>query len=131
MQAAWLCIGMDALPLHFLARRPDIFLQVFSPPDRQTYLSSLLSPLAWLPLLGFPELLAAAPALAGNLLSNSVNQRLLVYQYSLAIGPVLFFALIEAVRRLRFLTEAGLRRQSPSWATTVVAGKCNRAIHKV
>ncbi len=75
-------------------------------PDRRDYLLELFGPAAWLPLLGPAELAVALPVLAGNLLSSYEAQRMLVFQYSLAVAPVLFVATLEALRRLQRLALA-------------------------
>lgn len=56
------------------------------------YVVGLLWPLGFVPLLGWPALLLAAPPLAVNLLSNNPTQHVLGRHYVAPIIPVLFIA---------------------------------------
>ncbi|MGZ3676397.1 MAG: DUF2079 domain-containing protein, partial [Ktedonobacterales bacterium] len=64
------------------------------------YLRSLLSPVAYLPLLCPWALAIAAPAIGLNLLSDYPAMRTGLYHYNAEIVPVLVFSAIEAVALL-------------------------------
>src|SRR6266567_3296873 len=61
------------------------------------YLSILLAPVGYLPLLAPWILVLAVPSIAINLFSSDPNQYLGVFHYSAEIVPVLIFATIEAI----------------------------------
>ena len=66
-------------------------------PGGRFYLRALLSPTAYLALLGPFALLMAVPAIAVNILSTFPSQRTGLYHYNAEIVPFLVFATIEAV----------------------------------
>ncbi|HEY6287466.1 MAG TPA: DUF2079 domain-containing protein [Ktedonobacteraceae bacterium] len=61
------------------------------------YLSILLAPVGYLPLLAPWILVLAVPSIAINLFSSDPNQYLGVFHYSAEIVPILIFATIEAI----------------------------------
>ncbi|MBI5467331.1 MAG: DUF2079 domain-containing protein [Candidatus Kerfeldbacteria bacterium] len=64
-------------------------------------LRALFSPLALLPLLGWPVLLVAGPEFAINLLSSNPNQQTIFFQYMAAIVPFIFIATVDGWSTLR------------------------------
>jgi uncharacterized membrane protein len=65
--------------------------------SHRKYLSILLAPVGYLPLLAPWILVLAVPSIAINLFSSDPNQYLGVFHYSAEIVPVLIFATIEAI----------------------------------
>ncbi len=65
--------------------------------SHRKYLSILLAPIGYLPLLAPWILVLAVPSLAINLFSSDPNQYLGVFHYSAEIVPILIFATIEAI----------------------------------
>jgi uncharacterized membrane protein len=79
-------------------RRPDLIVgKVFSA-NTLEYLLLICAPLLWgLSPRHLAPLVAAAPALALNILSEDWSQRNLIFQYSLPILPFLLLAVISAL----------------------------------
>src|SRR5437763_5033085 len=76
--------------------RSLIYQHVLEHYHRQ-YLSILLAPVGYLPLLAPWILVLAVPSIAINLFSSDPNQYLGAFHYSAEIVPVLIFATIEAI----------------------------------
>src|SRR6266536_1913020 len=76
--------------------RSLIYQHVLEHYHRQ-YLSILLAPVGYLPLLAPWILVLAVPSIAINLFSSDPNQYLGIFQYNAEIVPVLIFATIEAI----------------------------------
>ncbi|WIG57612.1 MAG: hypothetical protein OJF49_000357 [Ktedonobacterales bacterium] len=79
------------------------------------YLRTLLSPVAYLPLLSPFALVIAAPAIAINILSTNPSMRSGLYHYNAEIVPMLIFASIASVWML-----AGVARWLAARATPVL-----------
>ena len=78
------------------------------------YLRSLLSPVAYLPLLCPWALAIAGPAIGLNLLSSYPAMRTGIYHYNAEIVPVLVFSAIEAVALLAALCGWLAQRFAPA-----------------
>jgi len=76
---------------------PGLVLGTLLSPARLGYLGDLLSPLAFVPVLGLPVLLLATPSLAINMLSADPRMYSGFYQYSAEILPFVVAAGIAAV----------------------------------
>ncbi len=76
--------------------RSLIYQHVLEHYHRQ-YLSILLAPVGYLPLLAPWILVLAVPSIAINLFSSDPNQYLGIFQYNAEIVPILIFATIEAI----------------------------------
>ena len=76
---------------------PELVLERLAEPSSLQYINRLLLPLAYVPLLGLPTLLLAAPALLLNILSGFYLQRLSLnfFQYAAAIAPFVVVAAID------------------------------------
>ena len=78
---------------------PTQVIDLVVQPDRVTYFSHLLAPIAFLALLA-PALLAViAPQLLANVISVQPYTHEIRYQYSMLITVVILLAAIEAIRR--------------------------------
>lgn len=101
----------------FLIGHPVTVLQqyVFEP-GHFYYLRTLLSPVAYLPILSPLSVLIAVPAIGINLLSNDSSMYSGLYQYNAEIVPVLIFAAIESAALLVTLAPAVAR-----WLATAPA----------
>jgi uncharacterized membrane protein len=77
-----------------MARRPDVVAHTLASRPRLLYLNALLDPLGFVPLLGLPVLLLAAPTYALNMLSADPTMYSGFYQYSAEIVPYLIAAAI-------------------------------------
>ncbi|MGH2448546.1 MAG: DUF2079 domain-containing protein [Chloroflexota bacterium] len=86
-------IGVLSSPI----RHPDVVLRVLGAPSRLGYLTFLLKPFAFMPVLGLPVLLLAVPSLAINMLSADGHMWSGWYQYSAEIVPFLVIASIFGV----------------------------------
>ncbi len=84
-----------------LASRPGYVCQTLAEPNRALYGLQLLLPTGFLALLGWPELLLAAPGLAINLLAQHHCQAEIYCQYTVPIIPFLFIATVTGLERLR------------------------------
>jgi len=76
--------------------RPDILIKYIFQQSTFNYLGTLLFPLLFLPVFA-PVILSIVPELMINLLSNSFNQRDIIFHYTAVITPFLFFAAIQVV----------------------------------
>ncbi|HEX6797832.1 MAG TPA: DUF2079 domain-containing protein, partial [Ktedonobacterales bacterium] len=83
-------------------------------PGGRFYLRALLSPTAYLALLGPFALLMAVPAIAINILSTFPSQRTGLYHYNAEIVPFLVLATIEAVAWIAALAAWVVRRAESS-----------------
>ncbi|MGE5305031.1 MAG: DUF2079 domain-containing protein, partial [Alphaproteobacteria bacterium] len=83
--------------------QPVFVLQRMFAAEHILTLLQLFAPLAFLPLLGLPELLPALPALAYNFLAQWPSQTTIYYHY---MAPVIPFVLISAVMGLRRLIQS-------------------------
>ena len=80
-----------------MVTHPELIWQRLTRQDSLLYMSSLLRPLAYLPVLGLPILLLALPALFLNVLSDFSFQHrsLTFFQYAAAIAPFVVVAAID------------------------------------
>jgi uncharacterized membrane protein len=82
--------------------RPDLVLQDLWQPDKLRYLRDVLTPFAFLPLLGLPELLVGLPMFAINLLSaNPAMYNAGGGQYGADVAPWLAWGAVYGVFYLR------------------------------
>jgi uncharacterized membrane protein len=82
--------------------RPDIVLKILLQPTRLQYLFDVLTPFAYLPLLGLPVLLIGAPSFAINLLSgNTAMFDATGAQYGADVAPWLAWAALYGMIYLR------------------------------
>lgn len=85
--------------------RPDIVLKILLQPTRLQYLFDVLTPFAYLPLLGLPVLLIGAPSFAINLLSgNTAMHDATGAQYGADVAPWLAWAALYGMIYLRKIT---------------------------
>src|SRR5581483_4267533 len=95
--------------LYILTHPVAIIQEYVLEPTHLNYLRSLLSPVAYLPLLSPLTLLIAVPAIAINLFSSDAAMYTGIYHYNAEIVPVLVLAAIESVA----LLVAGANRLQP------------------
>lgn len=82
--------------------RPDIVLNILLQPTRLQYLFDVLTPFAYLPLLGLPVLFIGAPSFAINLLSgNTAMHDAAGAQYGADVAPWLAWAALYGIVYLR------------------------------
>jgi uncharacterized membrane protein len=82
--------------------RPDLVLKILLQPTRLQYLFDVLTPFAYLPLLGLPVLLIGAPSFAINLLSgNTAMHDATGAQYGADVAPWLAWAALYGMIYLR------------------------------
>lgn len=93
-----------------LLARPRYVWQNLAEPNRGLYLLQLLAPTGFLALLGFPELLLAAPGLIINLLAQHHCQTEIYCQYTAPIIPFIFIATVIGLQRL-----GRLLKNRPVW----------------
>jgi uncharacterized membrane protein len=97
-----------------MARHPGTVVQTLLSRPRLLYLNTLLDPLGFVPLLGLPVLLLAAPTLALNMLSADPTMYSGFYQYSAEIVPYLIAGAIVGVAAVsRAAAGATWRRALP------------------
>ncbi|GIK39820.1 MAG: hypothetical protein BroJett011_36530 [Chloroflexota bacterium] len=90
--------------------RPDIVLKILLQPSRLQYLFDVLTPFAYLPLLGLPVLLIGAPSFAINLLSgNTAMHDATGAQYGADVAPWLAWAALYGMVYLRQITHHASR----------------------
>ncbi|MCL4297226.1 MAG: DUF2079 domain-containing protein [Anaerolineae bacterium] len=90
--------------------RPDIILKILLQPTRLQYLFDVLTPFAYLPLLGLPVLLIGAPSFAINLLSgNTAMHDATGAQYGADVAPWLAWAALYGMVYLRQITHHASR----------------------
>jgi uncharacterized membrane protein len=83
--------------------RPDLVLKILWQPTRLEYLFNVLTPFAYLPLVGLPILLIAAPSFAINLLSaNTAMHDASGAQYGADVAPWLAWATLYGLVYLRW-----------------------------
>lgn len=68
--------------------------------DSLGYYTILLWPFAFLPLIGLPIILLAAPEVAVNLLSSYLGQHTIYYQYTAVITPIILLAAVYGWRTI-------------------------------
>lgn len=99
--------------------RPDLVLQNLWQPDTLHYLYDLLTPFAYLPLIGLPVLLIGAPSFAVNLLSaNTAMHDATGGQYGADVAPWLAWGALYGMIYLR----RALGRWRPSVQTAATNG---------
>ncbi|MBE7473649.1 MAG: hypothetical protein DPW09_06500 [Anaerolineae bacterium] len=82
--------------------RPDLVLKILLQPTRLQYLFDILTPFAYLPLLGLPILAIGAPSFAINLLSgNTAMHDATGAQYGADVAPWLAWAALYGMVYLR------------------------------
>ncbi len=91
--------GMSAVARTLLTNPFYTLKLVFSVPDRLLYLTQLLLPILFLPLLGGSAWLAAVPAIAVSLLTTAETQYSIAYHYSAAFIPFAFYLAARGARR--------------------------------
>jgi uncharacterized membrane protein len=85
--------------------RPDLVLKILWQPTRWEYLVNILTPFAYLPLIGLPILLIGAPSFAINLLSaNTAMHDASRAQYGADVAPWLAWAALYGLIYLRRFT---------------------------
>lgn len=82
------------------------------------YAAMLLGPVGWLALLGWPWLLAAAPSVGINLLSENTNLQSVFFHYTAIITPFVFLAAADSLRMLR------IRFAGHGWPRYILAAWC-------
>lgn len=96
--------------------RPDLVLKILMQPTRLQYLFDVLTPFAYLPLLGLPVLAIGAPSFAINLLSgNTAMHDATGAQYGADVAPWLAWAALYGMIYLRQIIYR-LSRLTPHWA---------------
>ncbi|MBI3741914.1 MAG: DUF2079 domain-containing protein [Chloroflexi bacterium] len=83
-----------------LITQPNVVLQHILIPAKIEFIAALFAPLAFLPLFGAATLMAL-PTLAISLLSDYPPQFSIIFHYTAALIPFLFFGAIAALRRVR------------------------------
>ncbi|MFN8459373.1 MAG: DUF2079 domain-containing protein [Anaerolineae bacterium] len=84
--------------------RPDIVLKILWQPTRLEYLFNILTPFAYLPLLGLPVLAIGAPSFAINLLSaNTAMSDATGAQYGADVAPWLAWGTLYGLVYLHWL----------------------------
>jgi len=96
----WLGEGPGQIALTLISQ-PGTVCQTLAEPNRALYLLQLLLPIGFLPLLGLPELLLAAPGLAINVLAQHHCQAEIYCQYTVPIVPFMFIAAVFGMYRLK------------------------------
>lgn len=86
----------EAQVLLGILSRPDILLSFLFQPSTFNYLATLLFPFLFLPL-ATPAIFVVLPELLINLLSNSGNQRLIIFHYTAVITPILFYCALQGL----------------------------------
>jgi uncharacterized membrane protein len=94
---AYLGNGPVEIIRNFLLHPRSLINQHVLEQSHRKYLSILLAPVGYLPLLAPWILVLALPSIAINLFSSDPNQYLGVFHYSAEIVPILIFATIEAI----------------------------------
>lgn len=83
--------------------RPDLVFQILWQPTRLEYLVNILTPFAYLPLLGLPVLVIGAPSFAINLLSaNTAMSDATGAQYGADVAPWLAWAALYGLVYMRW-----------------------------
>jgi uncharacterized membrane protein len=99
--------------------RPDLILKILLQPTRLQYLFDILTPFAYLPLLGLPVLAIGAPSFAINLLSgNTAMHDATGAQYGADVAPWLAWAALYGMVYLR----QGLSRFWPNFSLVTLHG---------
>jgi len=81
-------------------RHPGLVFDLASQPDRLTYYTQLLAPVAFLPLLALPLLAIGVPQAAINVISAHGYTHDIRYHYSAIVIAAVFLATVEACARL-------------------------------
>ncbi|UCH12871.1 MAG: DUF2079 domain-containing protein, partial [Candidatus Omnitrophota bacterium] len=77
------------------------FKFILDQPLNASYLMSLFAPLAFLPLLGWKELLISLPLFAQHLLSIRLTEHTIYYHYTAEMIPFIFIAAIYGIRKIQ------------------------------
>ncbi|MEW6279452.1 MAG: DUF2079 domain-containing protein [Candidatus Eremiobacterota bacterium] len=85
------------------------------------YLSELLLPFAFLPLLAPGRLLPALPVVLGNVLSWRPAQHGIEYHYAAGILPFVAWAAVEGAARARAWVEPSHRMSALAWVVAISA----------
>ncbi|MDP2728066.1 MAG: DUF2079 domain-containing protein, partial [Dehalococcoidia bacterium] len=94
-------LGSSATEIVFnLVLSPMSTMRLLFAPEKLHYLSQLLSPVAFLPLISPTLAGIGLPILVGNLLSNFPLQYSIFHQYSISLGPIFFASSVTAITRL-------------------------------
>jgi uncharacterized membrane protein len=115
--------GLSAIARTLLTNPFYALTLVFSNPDRLVYLTQIMLPLLFLPLLGGSAWIAAIPSIAVSLITNAETQYSIAYHYPAAFIP---FAFYLAVRGARFVLS--LRRASHGDEPLIAAGPLTVAL---
>ncbi|HZS94492.1 MAG TPA: DUF2079 domain-containing protein [Chloroflexota bacterium] len=92
---------------------PGLILHTLVSPGRLGYLGNLLTPFGYVPVLGLPVLLLAAPSLAINMLSADPRMYSGFYQYSAEVTPFVVAASIAAVAGAARIGPHSVRQVAP------------------
>jgi len=79
-----------------VVRHPDRVLSLATQPDRLTYYTQLLAPVAFLPLAALPVLLIGGPQVAVNVISGHGYTHEIRYHYTSIVIAAVFLATVEA-----------------------------------
>ncbi len=83
--------------------RPDLVLKILWQPTRLQYMVDVLTPFAYLPVIGLPVLLVGTPAFAINLLSaNTAMHDASIAQYGADVAPWLAWAALYGLIYVRW-----------------------------
>lgn len=115
---AYLGHGVGGVLAGIVLHPPLVFQTLLSRP-RLLYLDMLLDPVGFVPLLGLPVLLLAAPTLALNTLSADPTMYSGFYQYSAEIVPYL---IVAAVFGVAAASRLAARRGQEGVTRVVLAG---------
>ncbi|MFC2046581.1 DUF2079 domain-containing protein, partial [Chloroflexota bacterium] len=98
-----------------LITQPTLLLERLTSPTSLAYMKALLSPLAYVSLLGLPVLLLATPTLLMNLLSDYALQQRVTsfFHYAVLMVPFLVVAAIDGTALLARWLDRPLRRMLP------------------
>lgn len=91
--------------------RPLRTLGIIATRQNLSYVFALLAPVAFLCLLSPVFLLPALPAFAINIVSDLPEQHTILFQYTAALIPFVFVALVFGLRKMRIWSDGAFRRQ--------------------
>ncbi len=97
---AWLGETPQAMIITLLTE-PAAVLSRFTNSVGSRYLGQLLLPVAFIPLIGLPELLLALPGLGANLLADHFCQPTIYCQYAIPVVPFIFIATVYGLYRIK------------------------------
>jgi len=101
-----------------LLMRPFLVLDHLLQPYRRSLLLKLLLPLGFLSLLSPAVLLVGLPALTYNLLSETISQSSIYFQYLAPVVPFIFIAAIQGASRI----QSWLARDRAYWIIIACIG---------